>query len=395
MVNLPPTDTGWLFCASTHLRDRPVQELSKLPNHEIPTEGKAEIESERRPEIDAAKGVLILLVVVGHDRTICSLLPDLWRLLYTFHVAGFFYLTFLLPTPSWSLRVASDRFVRCFWPYLVFVALSSIALRFGPVSIDDAASGVWELLWKTTIGSAAFVKRVSGFQLYWFLPAFFSWTMLRMLYQGSERRGRAAILATLFALHPLIGALPRPAGIWQPWGILTVAYLFPLGWIAGAIAPKALIRSAPLGIFATALVVVTVLGVDGVVNVGRLELYGFDDPPRMLFFDLLSLVLFWAVLRVSAALSAGRLVPWIGRHSLIIYLSHSLILQTSHRLLPLSANADSKLAPLWIGTVSVLAAVLVPAAFGEWLRHRSRLRPWLFPRGAGELREAVARGTKV
>ncbi len=51
------------------------------------------VTTERSLAIDRLKGLLILLIVIGHNSLMMTAFPDFQRLIYLFHVQSFFLLS--------------------------------------------------------------------------------------------------------------------------------------------------------------------------------------------------------------------------------------------------------------------------------------------------------------
>ena len=76
--------------------------------------------------IDKIKGVLIVLIVVGHNFLIMSSVPGLYRILYCFHVGGFFLLSACLSRHPPDGRKLADKSFRYYVPYVLFLSLYTI-----------------------------------------------------------------------------------------------------------------------------------------------------------------------------------------------------------------------------------------------------------------------------
>lgn len=191
--------------------------------------------AQRAAWVDAAKGVGIVAVVIGHaiDGLSSARLIDagsawqgLWYWLYTFHMPLFFLLTGLFV----EHRVTRDRagflavsLPRLLWPYLLWstVQLFVIALLAGVVNKPEpfTAARVAALLWAP----------VSQF---WFLHCLFVLHVAAALVL--PRLGRAALLAVALALLALPALWELPYAIAQP---CRFAVFYALGVMLAALPP--------------------------------------------------------------------------------------------------------------------------------------------------------------
>lgn len=121
------------------------------------------------------KGILIFLIVLGHNHILCPIGTELMNYLYEFHVICFFILPFFYENkaPLSSKRVA-NTVIRTWIPYLWMIILCYIVngiytkdfgLTFRHIQAFITAD-------KTHLG------RYFGFVMPWFLPTFCSFTLL-------------------------------------------------------------------------------------------------------------------------------------------------------------------------------------------------------------------------
>lgn len=146
----------------------------------------------------AIKGLLIFLIVLGHNAVFTNSVPGSFGYLYTFHVQAFFILPFLYKTKmeKYSDSIKKD-FARLYYPYIIFFILLSIICYFMQGSsidtngvIDINATGIKKiLLYISTIltGNFYLIDYFSGFQYLWFLPVMFSMSVIRKKERKKER----------------------------------------------------------------------------------------------------------------------------------------------------------------------------------------------------------------
>lgn len=95
---------------------------------------------EREYWLDAAKGIGILLVAIGHNGVLCKFLP-LHGIIFAFHMPLFFILSGITITPTTSQRNISIRAMSLYWVYLA-VCLATI-----PFALNrDDSEGVTNII---------------------------------------------------------------------------------------------------------------------------------------------------------------------------------------------------------------------------------------------------------
>jgi len=161
--------------------------------------------------LDSAKGIGIILVVIGHalggliDSALGTRVPgfrEAFFAIYTFHMPLFFLLSGVLVAP----RLARDRkgferslWTNIAWPYFLWSAVQFTLISSLGSIVNQPVQNYWSTLlslpWKT----------VSQF---WFLYALFLLHALSLL--TWQRFGAAAFLLMCLALKPLNLLLPLP-----------------------------------------------------------------------------------------------------------------------------------------------------------------------------------------
>ena len=220
----------------------------RFPLGKLGSDGQMEISlgslTVREPWIDSWKGLLILLVVLGHvaggayhmaTGSGVSLAQSVYRVIYMFHMPAFFVLSGVV----WNrhnegiMTFAAKKAYRLLIPYLIFGIgglLLFLALNSIGVSMD---SGVSTTTYYTgTKGNSVWIQVIglvhaSGWpneqglrmnSVLWFLPCMFTVLMFyRFLYLDSDRY-RWIILTVSF----LFSFISVPA--WLPWGISKLPY---------------------------------------------------------------------------------------------------------------------------------------------------------------------------
>jgi fucose 4-O-acetylase-like acetyltransferase len=337
-----------------------------LPSHGLFSELACEKPKERLLGIDAARGLAILLVVIGH--VVARDMPagnewyaQLKDTIYLFHMPLFMVLTgmtFALSLPRFAVwaetaRFSMKRVERLFVPYVAFgvaiIAGKIIASRFVVVDNPPGESALLALLVRPTESGATFLWFIYVLSIYLLLvPAFF---------QLAGRRPMLLLLAgvalnfvgpwtPLFMLDSVVAYLPffaagmvlwmqrdawkdmRPCVLWastilfvalllmaqftelSKWLVGAASVLPVLGWMQRLPAGP-LGRLAALGRASLAIYLMNTIAI-GVTKGLMLKLLPWDGINFLLYFPLLALA--GVALPLLARDLAARYTPRLARY---------------------------------------------------------------------------------
>lgn len=143
-----------------------------------------------REQSSALKGLLIFLVVFGHNRFFDSTFPKgCFEWLYCFHVAGFFILPWFYDTHVFSWARVAKHAKRLLWPYsYMFVFLFILNYCFTRIARLD-----FGLIDTYLTGDFYTLRDYTGFQYLWFLPAMFSMVVLKDVYYSVNKKSRQVL----------------------------------------------------------------------------------------------------------------------------------------------------------------------------------------------------------
>ena len=158
--------------------------------------------TDRRSEIDVAKGLGIVLVVVGHSSIAVSHLAELVRLIYYFHVPLFFFLTGYSSRSGRTVgSVVNGRGKSLLVPYFFFLILfTGLDVARGKIACsgwEDAARIAMGVVYG--VGDSIFFTPL-WFLLHLFLVCVIAQFMVRTL---GDRLGRRSTLFYIFGLYSL------------------------------------------------------------------------------------------------------------------------------------------------------------------------------------------------
>jgi acyltransferase len=328
---------------------------------------------ERDPRIDAAKGIAIVLVVLGHAKGI----PSWFTVLaYSFHVPLFFVLSGWLSDrrSGYSVRQLLDTLIRTLLvPYVFFYLLAYAywlltrhigekALRWGQLPWWDPLTGLL-----TGIGPELYVHPAL-----WFLPALF---VTALAYQLLRRALLPETIALLSLPPALAWILAFPgAGLRLPFAldILPVALLYyAVGAVAGRSAP--LPRSVRVGCMAAVLVAVPWLLLAW--SNSRVDINQLRFGASAWKFLIASLLGTSVVLLASPLAARSVVLRWIGRNTLLILCTHILVFFILSGIASLAGlfPAGTKPGAVWAVAISIISIALCVPMRWMFLRYV----PWV------------------
>jgi polysaccharide biosynthesis protein PslL len=332
----------------------------------------------RDTSIDVARGIAIVLVVLGHNAALAGAAPGFVDALFLFHVPLFFLLSGLVQS-SHSMGVAFARLSRrLLLPFLI------AALAVGALKLMVRGGSVGPLL----AGIAWGTGQTLPWSHLWFLPALFlaqlTTQALGQLPSGAARwayASAAALLLVLFvpmAAGPDLSALGFKAPVGLPWSLdlLPVCVLFVcLGAFLHETPAFRARLEQPLVAAAAGLLFAFSLGARVDLNLRE-----FAPAGVAVLAALSGCVLALAVARgLTAWHPVAAMFTTVGRHTLAIFLLHVSIQKALLGLIGVPAStSDRMVAGLTTAAVAVLVGLSLSAAW-EYLLSRRRARRVTLP----------------
>lgn len=133
----------------------------------------------------AIKGVLMLLIMLGHNHLLAPIGEQLFNYLYNFHVFGFFILPFLYNKKnSLDFKIVINNFVKIWVPYIVFFLISYLIYH---IVILKKTIDIIEILYGIVSANERTIKDISGFGFLWFLPAYYSMFLFMILFENTKK----------------------------------------------------------------------------------------------------------------------------------------------------------------------------------------------------------------
>lgn len=345
----------------------------------------------RNTTIDIARGIGIILVVLGHNWMVLQERGELFRVIYSFHLPLFFFLSGLFLKDSGSLaNFAMSRADALLKPYFVVLVLLGIAEMLAPRLVPVADTTPLAYFSGVLYGTAPTI----AWTPLWFLPHLFVASMLAMaLLRASRnlpRRPAALWLIACAMLAAGIGAIqlfwqtgtgetPRMMGQERlpglPWSLDLLLISTPFMLFGFLLAkPVAALRFSRLGFGASALAFAALHACSGETMDLNLRVYG-----NPLIATLQASLGIYLVLSLSSLLqryaALRRPLASIGSASLFILLFHYVV--QGRVFLVLSHVSRNE---LLVAAASFAAGVLLPLLLLEVVRRQRHVAVMLLPR---------------
>lgn len=331
--------------------------------------------------LNAAKGILIIAVVLGHARATSEFMPWLFAFLYLWHVQSFFILSVFRSKPlTWSHT--KDIAARYLVPFFWITGL----LSFGKIIFSgDIQQNLHGLALAWTFGSARFIEEAVGASIYWFLPTFFSLSILLGLVGRLSIGPQKVAIAIIIALGCAqgifdwkIGTSRWPLGSGLVLYIAAQSYIFlniwtimsrsKLLWKIGMLIAAGIVLCAAL----------TFVRSPSAVNI---SLFIWPSSPAFaLGTYLLPVCVMLLILRICQTPAIMRVFKNIGQRSMWIYLFHQFILYAAWFIISRFIDEPpSRLESLCLAFSMVLPAIYSSIKIGEAIWKFPKLKAVLLP----------------
>lgn len=326
---------------------------------------------------NAIKGLLIVLVVLGHNSILCRVWDRCmstgalfhWQWLYTFHVYCFFLLPFIYNKNPYRKGNFRKYALRLLYPYMWICAVCTMLSM---AVLGNLFKGWENLLYAVVFGSDRLLVENMGFNFPWFLPAMFSLLLLKDFYYSSQKYVRYILLGiglTMWAIVVSDSVKFSTLGTYVPFALVPAFRLLPVCLLTVWLVERLQYNFMARGVTALVFVLLSVL-------LWVFEHYGICTG-RMAFYFVMPVAAFLTLLQFRDWLAKSRLLAALGKMSLQIYLYHvivfnGLLLIVKHFHCP----------PTSTDGIIVLILTLAVSYLGAWLTTRiPLLRKLLYPRG--------------
>lgn len=303
-----------------------------------------------RESSEVIKGILICLIVLGHNHILCpnTVSGGMMDFLYQFHVGGFFVLPFFYQRNiSVSWETICNIIIRCWIPYLWVCILCWLTFSLYQHTFDFG----WRHVMAFFNGTPTPVLHYFGFIFPWFLPTYCSLSILLLLAWNNK---------WLYYLFIILG-LGTFLMSWQefydlklilPFGVGPAIHYFVSGVIAFVV-NKHIKYGKYIGASLFAI----------------LSFFWWMNFQIGLLYHLMPTAFFLLLLCVVPYMCFNWL-RLLGKYSLGIYLFHVFVLNIMFRLFPQTV--------LW-GWIELFLSVSVSLLITIGINKVGRIRKLLFP----------------
>lgn len=337
---------------------------------------------------DAAKGALILLVVLGHAANFFNPEPFAFLSIKFFHVAVFLLLPFVYDIKPLTLALLRDRVVRYYVPYAIFLIGYGLMYLLAIRGVDESGPWLLDLFKALALGNGRIIDEASGLSALWFLPAYLTISLAIALFIGRWQISSWLLLGGAFILNVLAGFVPEPLKNYLPMGLVNAAFLFALGlslrMVFMCTDRKTLKNYAPLFLASFLVLVLLSRGLETYIKFPIIALPTLATPLDLLIHDgiILSASLF---LLSTSWLKRFEWLKFFGRHSLQIYLLHLpfVLLPTVLGEKFLSGSPENPFS--WLIVLALFGfGIACACGLANLLRHLPRINNIAFPRDWNE-----------
>ena len=333
-------------------------------------------------ESTALKGLLIILIIIGHCQPLTHYSERLWFFIYSFHVVCFFILPLLYPVKTLTKKRIGKYFVKLMWPYIyLYISFALVLMFFYRKYTDvDYIVGCISTLFT---GGLYPIGQYAGLKYLWFMPVMFSFSVIKDYYYTKSSKAAKTVLISLglfsyIFLWVFLYGNPwyaeirtmimkcSPFSILQSFGalfigILTIRFL------------KIIVKrkySEYLLLLFFAVLSITFFFIKGERNIWVAKSICFAVNP-LLFFSLLYLF--------RHKISRLKFLHGYGQNSFAIYLVQTPICVCTNAIINrLNGN-------FYIGILATIFVIFVSYYVAKWITEQKKLKRILCPSSWEEL----------
>lgn len=305
---------------------------------------------------NAIKGILIILIVFGHNHVLCpnTVSNGLMDYLYNFHIAGFFILPFFYDHQTKpTFRAIEKIIIRNWIPYtwiciLCFICFGLLKHHF-EFSIETIAAFFQ--------GTQTPIKQHFGFVFPWFLPTYCSMSILLLF--ALNNKHRSWILLILFFV---ISCLPYDIFYLLknsvPLGLMLAIYYFGTGKLSFMLNKWSKFSK---------WIALCMFVVSSILYIKQISVF---------YLNVIFPISFFLSLLLVVPYINCRFLRLLGKNSLGIYLLHMFLVNITFKILPHT---------LLMGIIGFLISLFFPLLINVFIMRTKKLRMLLYPKNLDEL----------
>ena len=318
-----------------------------------------------RDQSSAIKGILMLLIMLGHNHILAPNGGQLFNYLYSFHIYGFFILPFLYnKRRPLDKNLFLNNFIRMWVPYIVFFLFCYFIYH---LLLLKNGVDFLEIIYGIIIANEKTIKEITGFGFVWFLPAYFSMSLFMMLFEKTNKINYLIILFVGLLLNFNIYYTRNYIYSSVPFALVQGFYYFTFGFLT-----KLLLDNVP-----------KIKYIGAIIFLISSVFYWFLDSKDMRYIFPVSAFLF--IYSICNFLSRIPFLIEIGKLSFPIYLVHVFVYNFFEQILPntilfgyidfLATLIVSILISYLIVKINVIRKLILP---NDWNDFKSFFMKWSY-----------------
>lgn len=308
-----------------------------------------------RDESNALKGLLILLIVLGHNSLIMRA-TGLFPWLYSFHVYAFYIFPFIYGLKELTKNEKGKWLGQRIWKnvcrfYPLYIGWSLLGAAAGVLS-GKIAFQPFGIIYAIFMGNETLLAHSCGFALFWFLPTIVAVMFWRDLYFVSTVSIKITVLliSVILWISSAVGLTNfHSAGLWLPFAVIQGLF-----FTASGIISRNILLKINSGIYSKICCVILLFAALSYVYFRKYLPASY----AWLTWFIVPPVFFITIYQFRSFL--GKITPFrfLGEYSLQIYLLHSFIFNILYRYTPWKNIAAGIVMYLITLVCSILVALI-------------------------------------
>ncbi len=326
------------------------------------------------PPLNSLKGLLIISILISHDKLIIQDFQNLKTFFYFFHVQTFLVLGVVFNKVSFNFNFMRDKAVRYLVPFFSILFFYTLIYNF-IFNLENKKyfSILINMVKSIVFGNFNTVKESSGFYSLWFLPCLFTIILLHSLFLRKNLIINSILAISCIITYLYIGDL-NP--VFNIYGIYTALYFLPISILIKTLLMNLKFKLSNFFILFTILIFCLTF-YDRSFNTlspGSPNLYSINQRYQFVWY-FITFPLWTIFLSSLSKIYHNRFFNALGKNSLIIYLIHQPVQMVIINIIKVS-NLNIK---PYGGLLSVLFSILISYLISKKILEFNSLRLIFFP----------------
>ncbi len=280
--------------------------------------------------VDAAKGLLILLVIWGHASNFWDPEPFISFSVKFFHVACFLLFPFIYDIRPMSKQTFKNIVAKYYAPFLFFVlGYAALYFIYAAPNVEQWGKAIGQAL---IFGNKPMLDSATGLSALWFMPVLISIVLLNGLLIGRLRLSLWILLPFALALHLYVGGLDQSVKYNLPMGLANAFYLLFIGYLIRLLCLNK--TKEYLSKNSHVFLLILFMGIffssyyDTLIKFPLILLPDYTNIKTMIIHDGIIIAAFMFLI-TTPYLKKINFLKYCGQHSLTLYLTHLVFLAFS------------------------------------------------------------------